>query len=303
MERRYFLQRSLAVAGMGYALQTRRSIAATSIGNSTLRTVSDGHLILPTNFVIGDLPTDEAVEIGERFGVIMNDQIEAPCNLTLWQRGSDVILFDAGAGPSFMPTTGMLIDALTATGISPQDVTHVIFTHGHPDHLWGALDDFEEPLFSNARHYLGATEHAYWSDPATLDTIGADRQSFAAGAARRLEILGEGMTLFGPEDEIVEGVAAINTPGHTPGHLSFRLTDSDESITVIGDAIGNGHIALARPDWPSPADQDAKQGIETRMALLAELASSGERVVGFHFPDGGIGRIRSAADGYAFQPE
>ena len=81
------------------------------------------------------------------------------------------------------------------------------------------------------------------------------------------------------------GVAARATYGHTPGHMAFVVNDD---ALIVGDAIGNGHLALARPEWPSGADQDAEMGIGTRTALLAELADTGMRFVGFHLPAGGM---------------
>ena len=72
---------------------------------------------------------------------------------------------------------------------------------------------------------------------------------------------------------------------------------------IVGDAIGNGHLALERPDWPSGADQEPEKGIATRTELLAELAETGLLMVGFHLPSGGMGRIgrigRNGRNGHA----
>jgi glyoxylase-like metal-dependent hydrolase (beta-lactamase superfamily II) len=267
-----------------------------------LTTVSDGYLVLPESFVIGDLPFEEAKELVIAAG-FTTDGLQTPCNLTLWQTGDATVLFDAGSGSGFMPSAGAVVASLEAIGLTPDDITHVVFTHGHPDHLWGALDDFDEPLFLNARHFFGEREYAYWTDPATVETIGAARQSFAAGASRRLELLGDGLDFFGGGDEVLPGIKAVSTPGHTPGHMSFRLSDGDNSVLVVGDAIGNAHLALARPQWVSPADQDAETGIATRLALLEELSSSQELMVGFHLTDGGIGRIGKEGDVFTFNAD
>jgi glyoxylase-like metal-dependent hydrolase (beta-lactamase superfamily II) len=278
-----------------------RTVAQIAIGGGTLTTVSDGYLALPRSFVIGDLPEGEAVSIVEEAGYSMDD-FRSPCHLAVWQKDDLAVLFDAGSGPDFMPSAGELWGSLDAAGLSPEDITHVLMTHAHPDHIWGIIDDFDEPSFYSARHFIGDREHAYWTDPSTLDTIGVARQSFAAGASRRLEIMGSDMELFGDGDEVVPGITAVSTPGHTPGHMAFRITDGGQSSLILGDAIGNAHLALARPDWVSPADQDGEMGIATRMALLEELASSGETMVGFHLPEGGIGTITAADEGFTFDP-
>jgi len=211
------------------------------------------------------------------------------------------VLFDTGSGTGFMPSPGQIATSLVAIGRAPGDITHVVFTHGHPDPLRGATDDFEEPFCVNARHLMAEAEHDDWSDPATVDRSGAARQSFAAAASRRLDLLGGAVELFGAGDEPVPGITAVATPGHTPGHMSSRLGGSGGSggAFVIGDAIGNSHLALARPDRPSPADRDPAQGRDARAALLEELSASGETVAGFHMDAGGIGTL--AGDGRAYR--
>ncbi|SLN32586.1 Metallo-beta-lactamase superfamily protein [Roseivivax jejudonensis] len=293
----------LMAAGGASALTTlaTKTIAEVELGQGVLQTVSDGHLVLPESFVIGDLPADEAREIVETAGLATDGGYRAPCNLALWRTSDATVLFDAGSGSGFMPSAGELLANLDAVGVAPGDVTHVIFTHGHPDHFWGVLDDFDEPLFANARHVMSDTEVAYWSDPATLDALGEARQSFAVGAARRIELLGDRLERVADDASILPGVQLVPLPGHTAGHVGAQVTNGDASALVVGDAIGNGHLALARPEWPSPADHDPERAIATRTALLDRLAASGETVVGFHLPDGGLGSIARDGDGYLFE--
>lgn len=101
-------------------------------------------------------------------------------------------------------------------------------------------------------------------------------------------------------EEVLPGVAAVASYGHTPGHLAFEVRQGNEAVLVGGDAIGNHHIALARPDWQSGSDQDPEQGVATRKALLDKLATEQMPILGFHLPGGGLGRIEKAADGYRF---
>jgi glyoxylase-like metal-dependent hydrolase (beta-lactamase superfamily II) len=102
-------------------------------------------------------------------------------------------------------------------------VTDVIFTHGHPDHLWGLIDDFDEIVFPNASFHMGRAEWDFWRDPGTVDAMPEERKTFAVGAQNRLAVLADMINLFEPGAEVVPGVEAVDTSGHTPGHMSFML--------------------------------------------------------------------------------
>lgn len=282
----------------------RSGFAAThlTLGDATLTTVSDGHLVLPMDFLLGPLSAADAAPILARHG-ITGDSIEPPCNLTLLQDGARTVLFDAGSGSGFMPSAGKVLDALDALGVAPEDITHVLFTHAHPDHLWGVLDDFDDPVFANASYGIGQAEWEYWTDPETVTTIGEERASFAVGAARRLEVIADRMAFFSGGQEVLPGILVHDTSGHTPGHTAFEIRQGSTSVLVAGDAIGNGHLAFEQPGWASGSDQDVETGIATRLRLLDQLATDQMVMVGFHLPEGGLGRVERAGDAYRFVSE
>lgn len=270
-----------------------------TLGDAELITLSDGSLSLPADFIFGPMPQDELAALLPGLGIDRSAALTPPCNLTLLRRGDTLTLFDAGSGLSFQPTAGQLPEALDAAGIDPFDITHVIFTHGHPDHLWGVLDDFDEPYFPDAEHMMGAVEFDYWMDDATVASIGEERASFAVGAKRRLEVIADQITRIGDGDEVLPGVVAALTAGHTPGHLSFAV---DGAAMILGDAIGNDHVAFARPGWISGSDQDPGLAADTRLALFDRITADDMAVVGFHLGDGGMGRVERLAEGFAFRP-
>jgi len=182
--RRKFLQTSTLAPIMGSLPQIAYS--EISLGTAKLTTVSDGSLLLPGAFIFEPMPKDELAPILTEFG-LSDERLTPECNLALYQDGANTVLFDVGSGPDFMPTAGVITDSLNAMGLSPEDVTHVVFTHAHPDHIWGLLDDFDEPLFLNATYMMGRTEWDYWWNPETVNTIGEARAAFAVGAKRRME--------------------------------------------------------------------------------------------------------------------
>ncbi|WP_324754243.1 MBL fold metallo-hydrolase [Roseovarius sp. Pro17] len=272
------------------------------LGSSEVIGLSDGNLVLPGSFYFDGLPQEELATILAKHDV-PRDQLEPPCNLTLLRQPDKTVLFDAGAGPAFMPSAGELLSSLESEGLTPDDITHVVFTHAHPDHLWGILDDFDDPVFPEAELMIGQAEWDYWMDPNTVDTIGDGRASFAVGAARRLAAIEDQISFFNDADEILPGVMAHATPGHTPGHMSFEIRDGSNAVMVGGDAIVNDHVAFERPDWASGADQDTDLGAKTRMRLLDQLAADDIALLGFHLRHGGLGRVERTVDAYRFVPE
>ena len=305
LSQRYFSRRRFlgTVLGTTLGLLARPAVSVTrALGTARLTTLSDGYLTLPGNFAFGGLPQGELAPILAEFA-LSAETITPECNVTLYRDGVRTVLFDVGSGPDFMDSSGQLLDSLAARGVEPEDITHVVFTHAHPDHLWGGLDDFDELLFPEATFLMGRAEWDYWWNPQTVDRIGQDRVSFAVGAKRRLTHLEDRIELFDDGQEVLPGIAAVATPGHTPGHTSFEIRQGSESVMILGDAIGNGHLAFRKPHWPSGGDQDQEQGIVTRTALFERIVHEKMSVVGFHLPGGGMGRVETAQEGYRFVGE
>ncbi len=297
LSRRTFLGSTLAAPLAGALPHLARADLA--IGGAKLTTVSDGSLILPGDFLFSAMPHGDLALILKEYG-ISPERVTPECNLALYRDGTNTVLFDVGSGPDFVPSAGTIQDGLASIDLSPEDITHVVFTHAHPDHIWGLLDDFDEPLFYNATYLMGRAEWDYWWNPETVNTIGGARTTFAVGAKRRLEAIEDSVILFDDGDEVLPGIAAVSSPGHTPGHMAFEVRQGTDAAMILGDAIGNHHVAFRQPDWPSGSDQDADMAIATRKMLFDRLTNEQMSLVGFHLPDGGMGRAEIDGDGYRF---
>ena len=297
LSRRTFLQGAAALPVLG--AMPRLATASMALGSATLTTVSDGSLMLPGSFIFDPMPKNELAPILAQYGQD-SERLTPECNLALYRDGTNTVLFDVGSGPDFMPTAGTIVDSLNAIGLSPEDITHVLFTHAHPDHIWGLLDDFDEPLFYEASYMMGRAEWDYWWNPETVNTIGDARAAFAVGAKRRMEAIEDAVMLFDDGDEVLPGIAALSTPGHTPGHMAFEVRQGTEAALIVGDAIGNHHVAFAKPGWESGSDQDGITAASTRQVLLDRLSQEQLALVGFHLPGGGMGRAEKEGSAYRF---
>ena len=55
--------------------------------------------------------------------------------------------------------------------------------------------------------------------------------------------------------------------------------------------------------WPSGSDQNRELGAKTRARLMDQAATDKMRIIGFHLPDGGMGRVERKDGAYRFVEE
>nr|CAD6618746.1 MBL fold metallo-hydrolase [Rhizobium sp. TCK] len=299
--RRHFLMATALAAGS--TLMPFRSLAVTrqQVGDGELIVISDGALSLPMNFLYPDVPKEE-LEAFLKANDLPTDALQPPCNVTLLRQGDRLAIFDVGSGANFMPTAGKLLENLAAADIDPAEVTDVLFTHAHPDHLWGVTDDFEELVFPEARYQIGEAEWAYWSSKDTLDSVPADRQTFVVGAQNRFAAIEDKVEMIKPGQEVLAGVEAIDTSGHTPGHLSFLVHGNGAGTLIGGDALSHATISFQHPEWRTGSDQDPDKGVETRRRLLDRLVADKLHLIGYHFDHSGAGTVEAKDGAYSFVP-
>ena len=306
LSRRRFMQMTglgaLAVAMPGLLLPKQAKALGLALGDRTLTTVSDGNLMLPVDFVLPDTDPADYVPLLEENGMA-TETLEPVCNVSVLETPGGLIVFDVGAGPHFLPTAGEFLQNFEAAGYAVEDVTDVIFTHAHPDHLWGLLDDFDEVLFPDAAYHMAEAEHAYWTAPDTLEKTPEAAQAFVVGAQSRLEVLGDRINLFKAGAEVLPDIEAMDTGGHTPGHTSFVLHGGGEPVMIVGDALNNHVVSFQRPEWRSGTDIDPDRAVETRKMLLDRLAAENMRIVGYHMPEPGTGRVEREGTAYRYVAE
>ncbi len=228
------------IAGVATAclpISATRSIPA-DLGDRRITSVSDGNLVLPLSFLLPEVLEADARPFLSEHG-LSTDRLEPECDLTLLEDGDRLVHFDAGAGPNFMPMTGLLSDALAQAGVELEAVTDVIFTHAHPDHLWGILDDFDEITFPEAQLHVGRREWDFWRASGIIESIGEAHQVVAVGAQNRFAAMEDRVQPFDAGAEVVSGVEAVDMSGHTPGHMSFAVHAGSEYVMVLGDALTN----------------------------------------------------------------
>lgn len=264
------------------------------VGSFDVTVISDGSMSLPLSFV---LPKTDPKLAAETIG---SSAPIAQVNVLVVKAGDRLVLIDTGGTKDFMGTIGSFADRFEAAGFKPDDVTDVIFTHAHPDHLWGAIDALDEPRFAKAKHHLTLVERDFWMKDGLAETMPEALKGMTAGTARRLKILEAQIVASKPGVEIVPGFSYVDTAGHTPGHGSVLISSGSAQVLVGGDALSSPVVSFEKPDWLWGADYDGDKGITTRKSLLDRLATEKTALIGYHLPWPGTGRVERKDSAYRF---
>ncbi len=272
-----------------------------TLGDVRLTILSDGYFSNPTSGLgVNADPAEVRAFLESHY--LSPDMGYSHTNHLLIEKGEDKVLVDVGSGNRWFDTTGKLVSNLAAAGVEPGDITHVVITHAHPDHIWGIRDDFDEPLFPDAEYIIGEAEFAYWSQDGLADRVAPEMQQFVAGAVNSFNADGLEWTLAGEGHEVVSGVTLISTPGHTPGHMSVQLSAGDKTLIALGDCMSHAWTNFSHPGWYNGFDQDGDLTVATRKALLDRAASERISLLGYHFPFPGVGHVMREGDAYRFVP-
>ena len=300
LNRRQFLAGSAALAAVPLMPWKALALAAPhsfTQGDAQVTVVSDGIITLPLNIIAPDASPEQLAEIAKRLGWPA-DAAKPAANVSLIKIGNDVILVDNGTGGKFQPeTTGKLAENLTAVGVDPASITKVVFTHAHPDHIWGTLKG--EALFApNAAYYVSEAEWNFWTDPDLLSKMPPEMGDFVKGAQRDLAAVKDKVTMVKGGQDIVTGLTVIDTPGHTPGHISLQLAGG-EGLIITVDSVWNEIVSFEHPDWKFGFDADHDLAAQSRRALLDRMATDKNKMLGFHWAYPGVGFAEK--DGTAFK--
>lgn len=291
----------LAAAGAAATLLPGTVQAQTmKLGDIEVKTLSDGYLQIPPTFLASNVKEDQLFA-AVRAGGQDPKAYKSPVNVTVIKTKSDLIMVDVGSGPHFMNTAGKLMEAADEAGIDPEKVTKVVFTHAHPDHIWGTVNDFDELSFPNATYHMSEAEYAFWMADDVLTKLPKDRHAFVAGAQRNIKAVKDRLSMVKPGQDVVTGIRVIETGGHTPGHISLEVGNGNDNIVVIGDALNHAVIAFQHPEWTPAVDQEKDRAVETRKKLLARLHANKSRIIGYHLPAPGMGRVVKKGTGFAFE--
>lgn len=198
--------------------------------------------------------------------------------------GDKSVLFDSGLHD------GHVASELLKNGIKPEDVKLILITHLHPDHFGGLIDDEGKAEFPNAELYVGKIERDYWVDDVKSEAVIETLKQYE----NRTHLF-----IFG--DEVLDGVRAIDTAGHTPGHVSYLIECENEKLLVVGDIMHFPEIQLSVPDVAVRYDVDPVKAIQSRKFILDYASWKNIPIAGMHITPPGIMNVKKSETGKGYE--
>lgn len=313
--RRQFLASSAGVAALGLTGQfaflpsaqaadvRKKGFYSYKVGDIEVISIYDG---VWQNGGFGGIAVDvseDQVKSALSKAGLTTDYIPIEFALTVVKTGGKTIMLDAGTGGQLAPTAGLAAGGgFEAAGITPDSIDTIMISHMHPDHIFGLMEkDTNAPVFPDAEIVVSETEYDFWTDPAIIEKLPERRQ----GLAKRIQATfpeWKNVTRFNGEKELAPGIRAVESFGHSPGHVSFHISSGDDELLLIGDAIIVPALFLANLDWQLSFDSDKAQATATRKSIVEKAIADNMTIGGYHFGFPNAGKIEKDSADHVFVP-
>ncbi len=276
------------------------------LGGCTVTLLSGGSLKLDGGAMFGLIPkplwsrvypTDEQNRI----------QLACNCLLVEWPAETDRrLIIETGHGPKYagkeqkifaIDPSNWLRPSLVSLGVDPETITDVVVSHLHFDHAGGLTWEHDGrlvPTFPQARVHVQRREFEDARAGYGIMTATYREENYTPLDEA------DAWNLLDGEAEIVPGVRAIVTPGHTRGHHSIAVAGRDRTLVFGGDLMPTRHHVGAPYNMGYdlfPLDNRA-----SKQKLLAWLAERNGLLVIDHEVAAPVVSVRKAGDWYEVAP-
>lgn len=257
------------------------------IGQLEAVALRDGSLTFPVGGQ--DIPWKNSAEVSAllRASGVTDDTVHLSIQPLLVKDGDRTVLIDTGAGGQ-MGTEGKLQASLRTAGVAPAQVTDILISHAHGDHVGGLVAN-GALVFPNAAIRMSIPEWTAMQSDAELADL--------------VRVITPKVQAFAPGSVVAPNITAVSLDGHTPGHSGYEIAQGGGRLLYIGDALHSSILSVQRPDWRNNWDADSAAAIATRQGLLERGASQNLLIYGNHFPFPGLGRFQRRDDGFVWTPE
>lgn len=209
--------------------------------------------------------------------------------------GDRILMIDAGIGDIAQEglTAGLMPAAVDALGIARDSVETVVYSHMHYDHIGGSRRD-GKIVFPSARHLFHTEEWEHWR--ATDNEFGKAAQDIMTPLFEA-----DVVDFIDRDTEILPGVTAVESFGHTPGHLTVSIISAG-TRTIIGGDVSNHPFQVEHPHWSLPVDNDPVLAGKTRDRLFETIRDTDTNFLAGHYPMPSVGKVVTDDGVRVYQP-
>ncbi len=271
------------------------------LGDFEVTALSDGTVELPVNKILTNIKGDKVDSALAKYS--LKSPLETSVNAYLINTGEKLILIDTGAAKLFGPTLGNLQESIKAAGYTAEQVDEIYITHMHADHVGGLMVG-DKMAFPNAIVRSDKKDADFWLSKENLEKAPEANKGFFQGAQASVNpyVSAGKYKPFEGNTDLVPGIKAVVTRGHTPGHAVYVVESKGQKMVVLGDLMHVAAVQFAQPSVAIAFDGDSKTAIAERKKFYANAAKENYLFAVAHVSFPGIGRVRTDGAGYAWMP-
>lgn len=258
------------------------------IGRFTITALTDGYADMPFSYFPGRT-AEQTQAAATATSAAKPGGIRFTFNQYLIDDGARLVLIDTGPAGS-LGQSGRLPTALASIGIRPEQISAIILTHAHQDHIGGLVAGGRQ-AYPQSEIYIDRREIAYWTDrskrAAAPDYL---QNSFSLSAD--LARLYPKLQAIDGERQISRGISIVDLAGHTPGHIGVRVEDAGQSLIMASDML----FPVVHPSATDVFflfEQDRAAAKAMRDKFYPRAAEEKALIAATHMPFPGLGRIVS----------
>ncbi len=272
-----------------------------ALGEFEVTAISDGTAPLPVDkFLTNTTAAKVEAALAKAY---LKSPVETSFNAYLVNTGTKLVLIDTGAGTLFGPTLGKLVTNLKASGYKPEQIDEIYITHMHTDHI-GSLVANGKLVFPSAIVRAAKAEGDQFLSQESLDKAPeAAKESMKSVQSMINPYATAGKYKpFEGKTELVPGISAVPTVGHTHGHTIYVVESKGQKLVLWGDLMHVAAVQFPDPSVTIQFDTDSKKAAAERKKAFGEAAKQGYFVGVAHLPFPGIGQLRADGKGYRWVP-